>query len=66
MTVTKETKLMDLVEKYPEESGGIFFSLGLGCMGCMLAQSETIGDACAAHGLDVNEVCTLFNKTINK
>ena len=64
--VTKDTNINELVERDPQAVGAVFFSLGLGCLGCALAHSETIGDACATHGLDLDETLKLLNEAVGE
>lgn len=59
--ITKDTKIMEVVEKYPE-SVGVFQNHGLGCVGCMLAHFETLGEGAAAHGIDVDSLVGDLNK----
>ena len=63
--VTKDTNINEVVQKDPQAVGAVFFSLGLGCLGCALAHSETIGDACATHGLDLDETLQLLNEALS-
>ncbi len=40
----------------------IFFSNGLHCLGCPSASGESIEDACAAHGIDVEKMVGELNE----
>ncbi len=62
--ITKDTKIMDVVEKYPDKSVAVFQSHGLGCIGCMLANFETLGEGAAAHGIDVDKLVEDLNKAV--
>ncbi|OGI10686.1 MAG: disulfide oxidoreductase [Candidatus Margulisbacteria bacterium GWF2_35_9] len=53
--ISKDMKIIDLVNEYPEAIT-ILQENGVGCMGCMLAHSETIGEGLTAHGLDVDKI----------
>ena len=53
--IDKDKKIIDLINEYPE-AVTIMQKHGIGCMGCMLAHSESIGEGLAAHGLDVDSV----------
>ena len=58
--ITKEMNLKELLSKYPD-SARIFASYGIGCIGCALANYETIEEGIAAHGLNVDD----FVKDLN-
>lgn len=38
-----------------------FLEMGMHCLGCPHARSESIGDACKAHGADVNDLLAKLN-----
>jgi hybrid cluster-associated redox disulfide protein len=59
-TITKEMNLKELLRKYPD-SARIFASYGIGCLGCALANYETIEEGISAHGLNVED----FVKDLN-
>ena len=55
MEVNENTKLTDLLSF----QGGIAYILsqyGMHCLGCHASQFETLGEACAAHLIDVQDV----------
>ena len=39
----------------------IFLNNGMHCLGCPSAQGESIEDACAIHGIDVNKLVKELN-----
>ena len=51
--VTADSPIILTVQQHPEIIE-IFMQYGLGCVGCMAANFETIGQGAAAHGLDVD------------
>jgi hybrid cluster-associated redox disulfide protein len=59
-SITKEMNLKELLQKYPD-SARIFASYGIGCIGCALANYETIEQGITAHGINVDE----FVKDLN-
>lgn len=61
--VTKDMNIMEVVEKYPV-SVQVFQRHGLGCVGCMIASGETLGEGIAAHGLDIEIILDEINKLI--
>lgn len=58
--VTKDSKILDVVQEVPE-SVAVFQSHGLGCVGCMLANFETLGEGAAAHGIDIDTLVADIN-----
>lgn len=46
--ITKDTGIIEAVQKYPQIIE-IFQQYGLGCIGCMAAHFETIGQGAGAH-----------------
>jgi len=61
--ITKDTNILEAAQKYPEITQ-VFRKHGLGCMGCMVAAGESIGEGLAAHGLNVDEIIAEINKVI--
>ena len=39
----------------------IFLSTGMHCLGCMAAHGETVAEACAVHGVDVDALLSQLN-----
>ncbi|MBP3808802.1 MAG: DUF1858 domain-containing protein [Eubacterium sp.] len=63
MEVNENTKLSDLLEY----RGGIAYVLseyGMHCLGCHASEYETLGEACAAHAIDVDDVINVINNYI--
>ena len=61
MIIEKTTKIGEILEQYPEKAE-ILLNLGMHCLGCPASQMETIEEACAVHGIDVEEVLLELNK----
>ncbi|MBP7840058.1 MAG: DUF1858 domain-containing protein [Acidaminococcaceae bacterium] len=61
--ITKDTGIIDAVQQHPEIIE-VFQNYGLGCIGCMAAHYETIGQGAGAHGLDVDALVSDINKKI--
>ena len=60
MKIEKNTKLGELLEKAPEKAD-ILLEIGMHCLGCPASQMETLEEACAVHGIDVEEVIAKLN-----
>jgi len=52
--ITKDTVISDILGIAPD-SVPLFRSVGMNCLGCAMASGETLGQACAVHGVDVDE-----------
>ena len=53
--ITKDTVIADIMKAAPE-AVPIFKSMGMHCLGCAMASGETLGQACQAHGVDVDSI----------
>ena len=60
MKIDKNTKIGEIVEKYPEKAE-ILLDVGMHCLGCPASQAETLEEACAVNGIDVEEVLEKLN-----
>lgn len=61
--VTKDTNILEAVQKYPVIAQ-VFQRYGLGCIGCMVASGESLGEGISAHGLDAEAVVAEINEVI--
>ena len=60
MTFNKDTRIGELLEVAPEKAD-ILLEIGMHCLGCPASQMETLEEACAVHGIDVNEILEKLN-----
>ena len=44
-----------------EENATILLGFGMHCLGCPMSQMETLEEACAVHGLDLDFVLDRLN-----
>ena len=61
MNFNKDTRIGELLEIAPEKAE-ILLEAGMHCLGCPAAQMETLEEACAVHGIDVEELVANLNK----
>ncbi len=61
--ITADSSIIGTVQMHPEIMG-IFMQYGLGCVGCMAASFETIGQGAMAHGIDVDSLLADINDCI--
>ncbi len=60
MTVNKEMSIGQVLTM-DATTANIFLSFGMHCLGCPHAVGESLQDACAAHGADVNALVEQLN-----
>lgn len=60
MTINKQTKIGEIIENAPEKAE-ILLAAGMHCLGCPASQNETLEEACAVHGIDVEELVEKLN-----
>ena len=63
MEITKDTIIGDLLD-INAEVAPFFFEIGMHCLGCPAARSETIEEACAVHGVDCDALVKKLNDFI--
>lgn len=63
--ITKEMNIAELVEKFPQIRE-VFMENGLGCIGCVASNFETLEEGLLAHGLDVDKIVEELNVKINQ
>ena len=61
MKITKKTKINEVIQKNLD-AVGILFEVGLTCVGCPMAQEETLEEGCKAHGMDDKKIKELVDK----
>ncbi len=64
MAVTKDTRIGELLALDTDVSP-ILLSIGMHCLGCPASQMETIEEAAAVHGVDVDELVKALNDKIS-
>ena len=59
-TINKDTKIGEIL-KMKENAAEILTQCGMHCVYCPSAAMETLEQACAVHGMNVNEVLDKLN-----
>lgn len=59
--ITKDTMLLDVL-RMDEGTVPFFTEIGLHCLGCPSLRYETVGSACAVHGVDADELVDKINE----
>ena len=65
MTVTKQSVIGDVLD-FDINTAEFFFAIGMHCLGCPASRGETVEEACAVHGVDVDKLLALVNEEANK
>lgn len=60
---TKDTVITEVLQAAPH-AAPFFYSIGMHCLGCAMASGETLGEACAVHGVDPDEFVTKLNEFV--
>lgn len=65
MKVTKDMIIMDVL-KMNMDTAKFFFEIGMHCVGCPSASSESIEQACMVHGADADKLVADLNEFLEK
>ena len=60
MKFTADTSIGALLDNAPEKAE-LLLEVGMHCLGCPAARMETLEEACAVHGVDVEELLEKLN-----
>ena len=60
MTINKYTVIGEN-RKIAPQAAPIFMGIGMHCLGCPASQGETVEQACAVHGVDVESLLAKVN-----
>ncbi len=63
MKITKDMFVGEVLDMQPE-LGQYFLEIGMHCLGCPSARGETIEQACAVHGEDVDALLEKLNAAV--
>ncbi|MCG8571194.1 MAG: DUF1858 domain-containing protein [Spirochaetes bacterium] len=62
-SIQKDIKIRDLIEQHPA-STQVFAAYGIGCIGCALAQFETLEQGLNAHGINADDFMKDLNQAV--
>ena len=65
MTVTKQTLIGDVLD-FDRSTAQFFLEMGMHCLGCPASRGESIEQACAVHGVDVDQLINKINEHLSK
>ena len=63
--ITKDTIIADVLDNHPD-CAPFFLEIGMHCLGCPSARGETIEEACAVHGEDVDVLLEKLNSFVGE
>ena len=61
--ITPEMSIGEIVQKYPNTIP-VFISHGLHCLGCAIAQFETLREGALAHGMELDPLLKDLNEAV--
>ena len=64
-TITKDTIIGEILD-LDQSTAPYFLEMGMHCLGCPSARGETLEQACAVHGVDVDKLLEAVNAEANK
>lgn len=63
--ITKDMLIIDILKQGdPDKLAEVLQDSGMHCLHCMLAHGETLEEAAAVHGIDVDELVVKLNDVI--
>ena len=62
---TKDTIIGDILDIAPQ-TARVFLAIGMHCLGCPSSRGETVEEACAVHGVDVEKLLAIVNEVANQ
>jgi hybrid cluster-associated redox disulfide protein len=63
--ITKDTIIGDILDIAPH-TARVFLAIGMHCLGCPSSRGETVEEACAVHGVDVDKLLAIVNEVANQ
>ena len=63
--ITKDTIIGDILDIAPQ-TARVFLAIGMHCLGCPSSRGETVEEACAVHGVDVDKLLAIVNEVANQ
>ena len=60
MQITKDTVIGTILDSAPD-TAPFFLEMGMHCLGCPSARSETVAQACMVHGVNADDLVSKIN-----
>ena len=61
MQVNKDMTIAEIIEMV-QSIANILMASGMHCLGCIMAHGEDLGQACAVHGIDADDMVKRINE----
>lgn len=61
--VTTDMLVGQIISKHPS-AAQFLMDCGMECIFCPASQMESLGEACAVHGIDADEICAALNEKL--
>ncbi len=61
MQVNKDMTIAEIIEM-DQSIASILMASGMHCLGCIMAHGEDLGQACAVHGIDADDMVKRINE----
>lgn len=58
--ITKDMTIQSVLAVDPDLAG-LLMASGMHCLGCIMAHTENLEEACAVHGIDADDLCEALN-----
>ena len=65
MNITKDSKIGEIIQENPYVMPA-FEKIGMYCIGCAMANEETLEQACYVHGVPVEELLEAINVELQR
>ena len=62
--ITKDALIGDILDM-DEGTAKYFLEMGMHCLGCPASRGESLEEACAVHGVDVDKLLAVVNEAAN-
>lgn len=59
-TISADENMSEVIAAHPEVAT-VLMDIGMGCIYCPASQAESIGEACAVHGIDADALVEYVN-----
>ena len=63
--INKKMTFYKVINQYPKTIK-VFIKYNMGCIGCSMANQETIAQGCLAHGIDPDSFIKELNQAVKK
>lgn len=66
--ITKDTMIGELLrdQEHIDSIAEVLFGIGMHCLGCPSSRGETVEQACAVHGVNVDQLLAVVNEAANQ